>query len=137
MAKLILTLDTENGHIDWDYPEEISEDVPPVLVSGTITGYLSGAGEHEKTVVAGWNISVQVGELPEERERRQHIGRLLKWRQRQQQILDNPDYTGVDQEKLEGAIELCNALLSEMGHVEPGENEKEPTDDGEPPEDSG
>lgn len=143
MAILILKLDTENGHIDYDYPEkQIREDhpggsdvdgVPPIIVNGGYQGYLNG----NTPVVTGWNLDIRVGQLPEERERQRQVGRLLKWRDRQLAVLNKPDFTGVDSEKLKGAIEMCNLLLTEMGHVDPvadppsesADEEKEPTDD--------
>ncbi len=130
MAKLILTLDTETGDIDYDYPPEEEHDhsegstVPPIIVNGGCQGYLLGA-ENPKYLVTGWAINVQVGELPEERERKMHISRILKWRTRQQAALKaNVDEEGLStfdvgsRSRMEGAIELANELLHEMGYTE-------------------
>jgi hypothetical protein len=135
MAILTLKLDTETGHIEYDYPEkQIREDhpggsdvdgVPPIIVNGGYQGYLSG----NTPIVTGWNLNIQVGKLPEERERQHQMGRLLKWRDRQREVLNQPDFTGVDKEKLEGAIEMCDLLLNEMGYTE---DEPVPDEPGEP-----
>ena len=130
MAKLILTLDTETGDIDFDYPPEEEHDhsegstLPPIVVNGGCQGYLVGA-ENPKHVVTGWAINVQVGQLPEERERQLHIGRILKWRARQQEALKaNVDAEGIStfdvgsRSRIEGAIDLADELLHEMGYTE-------------------
>lgn len=128
MAILILMLDTETGHIDYEYPEdEIREDgtgrVPPVLVNGNFTSYLKGAGEDAEKVITGWNFDVRVGQLPEEKARQEHIARLLKCREQQQQaleVVDEDDGTSaldaISHSRLEGAIEICTILLQEMGY---------------------
>ena len=144
MAKLILTLDTETGDIDYDYPPEEEHDhsegstLPPIIVNGTCQSYLKGTGwlvvdegpvrvdeDVAQRVVTGWAINVQVGELPEERERKMHISRILKWRTRQQAALKaNVDEEGLStfdvgsRSRMEGAIELADELLHEMGYTE-------------------
>lgn len=122
MAILILKLNTDTGHIDWGYPAD-EEGVPSILVNGGVTGYMNG----DAKVISGWNLDIRIGDHPEERERRIQVERLIKWRERQKEVLNHPDFTGVDQEKLEGAIEMCNILLNEMGYREQ-EPAKEPSD---------
>lgn len=137
MPKLVLTLDTETGHIDYDYPE--GECLPPVIINGSVNSHLKGCGEATERVVTGWYIGVQVGEHPEEQERQRHMGRLLMWRDRQREVLTKEvDDDGVSlldislRCRLEGAIELAETLLKEMGYQEgPKESvtisEKEPS----------
>lgn len=137
MSKLILSLDTETGHIDYKYPEHV--DVPQVTVNATMEGHLKGVGENQERVITGWSISVRVGELPEERERQRLIGRLLKWSDKQKEALrkevDDDGMSTLDiglRCRLEGAIELSEALLEEMGYQEEPPQQESPQQ--EPPQ---
>lgn len=120
MPKLILTLDTETGRVAYDNQ---SEEV--FTVNGNTQAYMRG----NETVITGWHIYVEMGKTPQSVELRRCGLGVIRWRDRQKMELarqlaaiapyDEAETFGPEERaRLEGAIEMADQILNEIGFVE-------------------
>lgn len=103
MSKIVITLDTETGRVDYQGAEKLT-------VSGGANSFMRGDNE---LVVTGWQLFITLGKTPED-EAREQFQKLLAGETRYLELLmENADYE--EAAALAAKIDFGKSLLERIG----------------------